>query len=224
LGLNYKYKATVDSPFEVYSLDFDGNGSLDIVLSYYEHGESYPLRGRSCSMQQVPTLGEEFPTYESFGDADLKAVYGDSLDKALNYKAFTFASAVIENKGNSEMEVHNLPNLAQTSSINNIMIEDFDLDGKKDLLISGNLYPVEIETPRNDAGMGMYLRGDGKGNFEPVPIYKSGFFAPHDAKDMKKIKIGNRNVILVGNNRTYLQAIEQLPPRKADKHVSLVSE
>ncbi|NJO02100.1 MAG: VCBS repeat-containing protein, partial [Bacteroidia bacterium] len=45
LGLNYKYKASGSAPFEVHSKDFDGNGTRDIVLSYYQAGMQFPLRG-----------------------------------------------------------------------------------------------------------------------------------------------------------------------------------
>ena len=40
LGLNYKYKASEEEPFEIHSQDFDENGHHDIVLSYHEHGGS----------------------------------------------------------------------------------------------------------------------------------------------------------------------------------------
>ncbi|MCZ6900822.1 MAG: CRTAC1 family protein [Bacteroidetes bacterium] len=211
LGLNYKYKASKEAPFEIYSHDFDDNGKLDIVLGYYEHGEIYPLRGKSCSTDQLPMLQEKFPTYESFGNANLRDVYGEGLDVAINYKAQTFASNYLENKGDGKFEIHPLPNGAQVSSINKIIIKDFNEDGHKDLLMAGNLYPVEIETPRNDANMGMYLTGDGKGNFEIVPLTKSGFFAPHDTKDMELINLGKgkdmKTVILVANNKYRMQAI-----------------
>jgi len=222
LGLNYKYKATEKEPFEVHSHDFDNNGSLDIVLSYYEHGVAFPLRGKSCSTQQIPSLKEKFPTYEEFGSSNLENIYGNSLADALNLKAKTFASAFIENKGEGNFTIRPLPTLAQISSINSILIDDYNADGHKDLLISGNLYVSEIETPRNDAGTGLLLHGDGKGNFSPVSINESGFYSPYDAKDMKKIKIGNREVILVANNDDNLQAIEVVKS-KQEKDKKLAS-
>lgn len=208
LGLNYKYKATHEEPFEVYSYDFDNNGSLDIVLSYYEHGESFPVRGKDCSTQQIPSLSQKFETYEEFGSSNLLDIYGATLSDALNLQAKTFASAYIENLGDGRFDFRPLPNLAQVSSVNNILIKDYDLDGYKDLLISGNLYQSEIETPRNDAGAGLFLKGNGQGTFTPVPLIESGFFASYDAKDMKAVKVGNREIIMVANNQYFLQTIE----------------
>ena len=213
LGLNYKYKASVEEPFEVYSYDFDNNGILDIVLSYYEHGEMFPVRGKSCSTQQIPSLKEKFPTYEQFGDSNLKNIYGNSIETAFNLKAKTFASSYIENNGNGRFSVHVLPSLAQVSSVNSIIAKDFDQDGNKDLLIAGNLYVSEIETPRNDASTGLFLKGDGKGNFNPISISDSGFYAPLDVKDMKIMKVGSKEIILVANNNDNIQAIKIIPSK-----------
>lgn len=212
LGLNYKYKASRNEPFEVYSTDFDNNGSIDIVLSYYEHGEVFPVRGKDCSTQQIPDIGKQFGSYEKFGDSNLLEVYGESLKEALNLQSKTFASAYVENLGNGSYKITPLPNLAQVSSINNILVNDYNGDGHKDLLVSGNLYSSEIETPRNDAGTGLLLNGDGNGRFTPISIQSSGFFAPHDAKDMKTINVQGKDVILVGNNSGVFQAIEFTPP------------
>ena len=181
----------------------------DIVLSYYEDGELVPLRGRSCSAEQIPGIGEKFPTYASFGAANLRDVYGEKLDDALNLKATTFASSYLENKGSGEFKIKKLPQAAQVSSINTIIAKDFNEDGHLDLLLAGNLYPVEIETPRNDASIGLYMTGDGKGNFLPIPWRQSGFFAPHDVKQMKLMRLGKNNkpFVLVANNNYWIQAI-----------------
>lgn len=208
LGLNYKYKASKDAPFQVHSYDFDSNGTHDIVLSYYDHGQVYPVRGKSCSTQQIPSLAQKFPTYESFGSSSLLDIYGNDLNNALNLKAYTFASYYIENIDGTSFKTYRLPMLAQTSNINNILIEDFDSDGNKDIVISGNLYGSEIETPRNDAGIGLFIKGNGKGGFTPIPYTESGFYTAHNAKSMEKIKIRGANAVIVGNNNESVQIIE----------------
>ena len=144
--------------------------------------------------------------------ANVEEVYGPDISEALNYKAQTFATSYLENLGNGSFKVKNLPNEAQFSSVNTFLVEDFDSDGHTDLLLAGNLFPVEVETPRNDAGIGLYLSGDGKNDFTPVPVYQSGFYAPGDVKDMKFIKVGkggeSQKVILVASNNDRLQAIQ----------------
>ena len=52
------------------------------------------------------------------------------------------------------------------------------------------------------------MKGDSKGNFVPISIEKSGFFAPNDAKDMKVINIGALEFVLVANNDDFLQVLK----------------
>lgn len=209
LGLNYKYKASIKEPFEVHYDDFDENGNKDIVLSYYNFGEQFPLRGKSCSTQQIPGISKKFGSYNDFASASLADVYGlDNLESALNYKVTTFASAYLENKGNGKFVITNLPIEAQVSNIDDILIQDFDKDGNKDVLIVGNMYPVEIETTRNDASNGLLLKGDGKGNFTPVSSDKSGFFIAGDAKEIIKMVVGDEQIILVALNNDKLKSFK----------------
>lgn len=210
LGLNYKYKATSEEPFEVYATDFDANGTNDIVLGYYDQGNLFPLRGRECTSKQMPFIKEKFPTYASFGSADLAQVYGkEKLEEALHRKATLFASVYLENLGQGKFELHVLPNEAQLSSINDIYIDDFNKDGFKDILIAGNLYQSEVETPRNDASIGLLLTGNGSSQFVPLSFNDSGVFLDGDIKKMKPITIGHQNAkaILVAKNNEKLKII-----------------
>ena len=208
LGLNYSYKATLDNPFQVFSEDFDLNGSTDIVLCYTKDGVAYPLVGRERAVKQMPSLEKTFETYDKFSKASVREIYGESLDGALIIKVKTFASAFIENLGDSRFKFKPLPSLAQTSSTNSILINDFDSDGIKDILLAGNLYQTEIELPRHDAGTGLLLKGNGEGDFDAMPITESGFYAPFDVKEMKMIIVDKRDFILVGNNNYNLQVFE----------------
>lgn len=218
LGLNYKYKASEEEPFEVYYYDFDDNGSKDVVLTYYNFGVQFPLRGRQCSSEQVPALSQKFPTYDMFASSNVAQVYGkDKLKNALHLEAKTFASTYFENLGNGLFRPHILPTMAQLSSVNDIITEDFNKDGHMDLLLAGNLYQAEIETTRNDAGYGMILLGDGKSGFTALDRIKSGIFMPWDVKSLASMDSPSGRVILAGCNDDILRVFRQNPAEKKGK-------
>ena len=208
LGLNYKYKASPDEPFSVHYDDFDQNGTKDIVLSYYNFGEQFPLRGRSCSSQQVPMLKEKFPDYNLFALSTLPEVYGISaLSRAINYEAYQFASICLENR-NGKLVPHLLPREAQFSSINDILIDDFNGDGYADLIVAGNLFGSEVETARNDASLGLLLQGKGHFQFTPVPMTESGIAFPAEIKHLGLFKAADRKWIIGVANNDRAQILE----------------
>jgi hypothetical protein len=210
LGKNYKYQANKEEPFEVFYDDFDENGSKDIVLAYYNYGIQFPLRGFSCSSQQVPELKSKFQKYDLFASLDVKDVYGEvNLDNALRLHANSFTSVVLINK-NSTYDSVDLPYQAQLSSINDIVVEDYNNDGNIDLLIAGNLFTSEVETPRNDAGNGLMLIGNGDGTFKAKARKETGFFAPSDAKKLSLIKINDQQGVIVGNNNDLMQYFKRI--------------
>ena len=192
LGLNYKYQAHPDKPFEVYANDFDENGTTDIVLSHQKQGTLVPLRGRECSSQQVPAIKTRFKTFELFADASLADIYGQQmLDKSLHYQAHTFAHVWIENQGNGQFQAHPLPNLAQISSINTIQVLDYNQDEYPDLLLAGNSYYSEVETPRADASLGLILLGSKSGAWEAVSPEESGIMLTGEVKQIHPIGLAN---------------------------------
>jgi len=209
LGLNYKYKTSVEAPFDVYYKDFDGNGANDIVLGYYNYGTHYPVRGFSCSSEQIPKLKTDIKKYDVFASMDMEAVYGEeSLNEAYHYKANTFATTFVENLGNNKFKLSKLPVESQFSSINDMLVEDFNHDGNLDVLMVGNLFVSEIETTRNDAGTGLVLLGDGKNNFKSMTHQESGLFVRKDAKKVKLVTKGKKKLVLVANNNDQMQVFE----------------
>ena len=210
LGKNYKYKATPEEPFEVYYDDFDGNNSKDIVLTYYNYGIQYPLRGRQCSSEQIPSLKEKMPTYDIFASSDVSAIYGSKdLDDALHLTASTFASMYFEHDGQGSYIAHELPPMAQLSSVNDILIDDYNGDTHLDILIAGNLYDAEVETPRSDASYGLILAGDGQGKFMPLSRADSGLSVPHHVKSLAKVNTRNDQLIFVGCNDELLKVYQK---------------
>ncbi len=205
LGLNYKYKASPEEPFDIYCDDFDKNGTYDIVLGYYQNGEQFPVRGLQCSSEQMPFVKQKFPSYNAFGNATLDDIYGEMLDNALHLDVNTFASVVLWNDGGN-FEVKPLPLEAQISPVNGVIAGDFTRDGQSDLLLAGNLMVSEVETGAADAGIGVLLKGVGNRKFEFVSPGESGFIAPNDVKKMEMINARTKlPIILVANNNEKVQ-------------------
>ena len=200
LGENYKFKATPDKPFQVFARDFDNNGTNDIFLArYYGDSRLVPIRGRECSSQQMPAIAQKFPTYASFADSDLPGILGKDMEKALHYKAHIFSSVILVND-NGRLQVKALPVEAQFSTINGIVVQDFNGDGIKDILLGGNKFDVEVETTAADASPGLLLAGERDLNFRAMKPYESGFFIPYNVKDIQAVKIDGECAILVGIN------------------------
>ena len=86
---------------------------------------------------------------------------------------------------------------AQFSSVNDIIIQDFNNDNINDLLINGNMYHAEIETTRNDSGNGLLLKGNNDGSFKDISTYESGFFVPGDSKKIVSLKLKESNYSLL---------------------------
>ena len=204
LGENYKFKASVEKPFEVYAKDFDNNGTNDIFLAKYNGDVQVPVRGRECTSQQCPFISQKFPSFLSFAESDLKTILGEEIESALHYKAHLFSSVILIND-NGKFTIKKLPLDAQLSTVNCIIVNDFDKDGKKDILISGNKFDVEVETTPADASPGVFLKGMGNMNFQSAQPLESGFFVPYNVKDMQPVKMKNGWGILVSSNNDSLR-------------------
>jgi hypothetical protein len=201
LGENYKFQASVSKPFEVYARDFDGNGTNDIFLAKHLPDRMVPIRGRECTSQQCPIISQKFPTYLSFAESDLAGILGEETMKtALHYKAHLFSTVIFVNE-KGRFTAKKLPLEAQLSTVNGIIVKDFDGDGQKDLLIAGNKFDVEVETTPADASPGVFLKGLGNLQFKSYKPLESGFFAPYNVKDIQLVKTNNGwSVLMTANN------------------------
>jgi hypothetical protein len=209
LGENYKFKASISKPFEVFAKDFDNNSTNDIFLAKYNEETLVPVRGRECTSQQCPMIAEKFPSFLSFAESDLKTILGEDIKTALHYQAHLFSSVILVNE-NGKFTITKLPLEAQLSTVNCIIPKDFDGDGKKDILIAGNKFDVEVETTPADASPGLFLKGLGNLKFQSTKPLESGFFVPYNVKDMQSIETGDGLIILVTSNNDKLRAFKLL--------------
>ncbi len=201
LGLNNKFKATKEHPFKVYANDFDNNGTNDVVLAKFYKDSYVPLRGKECTTQQMPFISEKFKDYHSFASSKLIDILPeDKVADAVVYEINNFESIILINE-DGKLIRQSLPIEAQVSPIKGVLVDDFNNDGFKDILIVGNHYGVEVETVRYDAGHGLLLLGDGNNNFKSSQPSHSGVHIPFDSRSISSLNINNElDIILVTNN------------------------
>ncbi len=207
LGLNLAYKTSLQSRFGVYAGDFTGNRTSDIVLTKEIGGTEYPVFGRARLGPTIYPPALRFPTYEGFAQASVEQLFGAvQLGRALHYQTDTFASVYLQNNGDGTFTSAPLPNLAQLAPIRGIITDDVDGDGHLDLIVAGNLSETEPNTPPADAGNGLWLKGDGRGGFLPVPPVRSGFLAPGNVAGLAHMRTPAGKAVLVANTGDSLQA------------------
>lgn len=210
MGLNSKYKSSEEKPLKIFAEDFDENGSNDIVLSNKYKDDYVPLRGKECSSQQMPFIAEKFPSYEGFANASLIDIYGDKVNSSYSKEVTDFKSYLLLNKGQG-FELIPLPTEAQEFPILTCISQDLNGDEFEDLIVAGNIYQTEVETPRLDSGQGLVLISNGKNNYTSVIKSNSGLNLSGDVKSMEKIKLeSGRDILVVGKNQNLLQIVEIL--------------
>lgn len=212
LGLNHTFTTSPEESFGVYAADFNNNGQTDIFFTKQIGDKDYPFFGLAKYGLQHQHFMRRFQSFESFTGVDIEELLGaEELQKALNYQADTFASAFIQNNGDGTFTNFNLPDRAQISPVQSILTHDVDGDGHLDIILAGNIYETDPEITRFDAGNGLWLKGDGNGNFTPVSAFDSGFLAPKDVKTLRLIKSPNSYRVLVGNNNDSLEVYSIRP-------------
>ena len=212
LGANNKYHVTRQKPLKLFASDIDKNGLIDPVMFYYIKDQSgnrnlYPAYRRDKLLRQVQSLHKVFPTNKAYSTATFDDIFGTvDQDNILEYTVNETKSSIFENTGGGQFVEHQLPAEVQFSPVDAIICNDFNHDGKMDLLLAGNEYQTEVRTGRYDASYGSFLQGDGNLNFKVIPPTKSGFLVDGDVKDMSLIKDAqNKTFILVAINNDSME-------------------
>ncbi|MEP6597722.1 MAG: VCBS repeat-containing protein, partial [Ginsengibacter sp.] len=208
-GNNSQLHASAAEPVEMYYGDFDENGYVDPLLCYYIEGVSYPMASRDELTDQIVSLRQRFPTYDSYSQATIKDVLSkEQLDTAKKLSANYLNTCWFENK-NEKFIKHELPLQANYSPVYAIVTDDFNDDGNMDILLGGNIDHTRIKIGKIDANYGVVLTGDGKGNFTYLNQMLSGLNIKGCVRDFVIIKTNatNKKIISAVNDDKPLELI-----------------
>ncbi len=206
MGLNTRLVASADGPLRCYAEDFDKNGTLDPIMTFYDGGKIVPLVQKDVMVKHMPILKKKYLYADVYGSATISDIWPQkALDDALNLFCYDLETCWWENQGGKFVR-HSLPRQAQVSVVQGIIADDFNGDGSTDLLLAGNKHGFEVETGPCDAGSGALLLNDGHGNFTWLNNMESGFWALREVRDMALLHGANgRRTIVVANNSDPVQ-------------------
>ena len=210
LGLNSRLRASLTEPVSLFIGDIDKNGSLDQILTYYNQGERYPFISRDQLVKQVPSLKKKFLKYGNYKNVKLEDILSkEDLTRFIRKDVFNFSSVYLQNQGNEKFSMINLPTEAQLFPIFSFCVDDINKDEHLDILAVGNLFTTQPDFGRYDAGNGLTLMGDGKGNFPPLSNSESGLLIPGEGRDIAVIRTSKREkVYLFSRNNDSLKAFK----------------
>ena len=217
LGLNSRYHASADEPLRMYTKDYDQDGRIDPILSYYIMGEEYPAAYRDALSDQMNPMRRRFPKYETYANTTFDELFTTvELEGAYVLRAERLATSYVENQGNGPdgyptFAVRDMPLVTQTAPVHRMVTDDLNGDGHLDVLMVGNSYAPDAHVGRYDAFIGQALLGDGAGQFRPLTLGESGFHVDTDAKDIIQLKRNGKPAWVVASNNDSLRVFMKNP-------------
>jgi hypothetical protein len=211
-GKNSFFKPTVDTPVKITSADFDKNGSIDPIITYYNPVERdrFIVHNRLVLIDQVPGFKRRFETFSQYASTPFERSFTrEELDAVAEGVAHDLSSVLLINDNGSKFQKVDLPDIAQVSTVNDILIDDLNNDSNLDMIIIGNNYSQETLFGRYDASIGTVLLGDEKLNWMQIENRYCNFVADKNAKKILMVSGEKENkVIIVINNDGPVQRFE----------------
>jgi len=174
-GRNTKYQSYLHAPLHLFYGRFTGDSGVQPIEAYYDDGlkKIVPWASFDSLTAAIPFVSGRFASYRAYGKASVEEILGDEFKTARDLRVTTLDSMLFLNRGD-HFEARPINLEAQFAPAFGLVVGDFDGDGNEDIFLSQNFFGTEPETSRYDGGLGLLLKGDGTGNFQPVSAGESG--------------------------------------------------
>src|SRR5450432_3097362 len=207
LGLNSLYQASDSFPVYMTAKDFDNNGKYAGIPSLFlpdQQGvkREFPAQGRDDITRQLNSLKKRFNNYKKYAVATMDDLLTqEQRNGALRLEANMLQSCYLRNDGNGKFTMIPLPIEAQFSTINGMLVDDFDGDGNLDVLMNGNDYSTSVGIGQYDAFYGLLLKGDGAGGFKPLSMLQAGMCISGNGKALVKLTGATNKYLVAASQR-----------------------
>ena len=211
LGTNTKFrKSTTNSKLKMYIKDIDANESIEQILGYNRGNKWFPVATKDEMGKQIPSIiNKRFTNYTTYAGKEIEKIFkSNELDGAEIKEVNTFESVYLENLGGNKFKINPLPILVQASKVMTLVLDDYDHDGIKDVIVGGNFYGTSMYQARYDGSYGLILKSNGKGNFKSILPTQSGLMFNDEVRNIKSLMVGQIKYYLVARNNDALQVFK----------------
>ncbi|HVM87255.1 MAG TPA: VCBS repeat-containing protein [Puia sp.] len=199
-GLNSKLKASADYPLKMYYGDFDHNNVPDQILAVAKKGKYYPFQGKEELEKHLPYIKREFLSYSKMAGKTVEEIFGTHFTGARLFQASTLQSVALINDQKGGFQLKPLPMFMQLAPVFSFYIDDFNGDGKKDIVAVGNFFGVTPYEGRYDAMPPTIAYGNGEGDFYCKLPYPDPLLIPGEFRDIKSIEIRDKKALILSRN------------------------
>jgi hypothetical protein len=216
IGENFYLRPDKDHPVKLWINDFDGNGSIEKIMTYTVDGKDMPVVLKKDLEDQLPFIKKNNLKNEQYAHKSIQDLFSKELINKSEVKQFTYAaSCVALNNGRGSFTVKKLPPMSQLSCINAIHCMDINQDGRMDLVTGGNQFGFLPQFERLDASLGDVLINTGDGDFIWQDASKTGLNLRGELRDIAELKSKGKICLLFLQNNEYPAMFElNKPPGK----------
>jgi enediyne biosynthesis protein E4 len=196
-GTNTQLKVSEGQPVSMVFSDFDGNGSIDPLMSHYVRNEPWPYPGRDELAEQLPSFKKRFTDYRSYSLAKMEQVLtSEELASAGKLNAYRMETSFMRND-NGKFVLEPMPHQLQMAPVFAMGLMDVNGDGYLDVITGGNMSAGRARTGKMTGNCGFVCTSDGKGGFTYVSPSESGIGI---AGDIRKIRVVGEKIVFVLNS------------------------
>jgi hypothetical protein len=200
-GENFYFQGTPEAPAKIWVWDFDGNGTVEKILTRQVGGKDVTIALKKELTGQVPSLKKQNLRHADFAEKGIQDLFPkEVVNKAMVREGNYFKSAVAVNQGGGQFRMIPLPKEVQFSCVKAIQTADLNGDNLPDLLLAGNDAGFMPQFSKLDASHGHALINRGGGNFEWMPHRQSGFFVRGDVKQLLWVRAAKQQQLLALRN------------------------
>jgi enediyne biosynthesis protein E4 len=202
LGGNFYLKPDSSHPVKLWINSFSQSMIPEKIITRTIDKKDVPVFLKRELTDQIPTLKKKNLKHQDYGNKSIQELFDAEMIKSSTVRKVTYtASCIAWNEGNGKFTIMEFPPEVQLSSVNAALATDLNGDGRKDLVMGGNLIHWLPQFSRIDASYGHVALNLGNRKWKFLPSGEAGILAKGEVRGIKEMNLNNsRYFIFLAND------------------------